>query len=163
MYVNSDFSKIGNKMKWRYLDSLDSTRYSKTEFINQGAPRKLRVEQATVEMIATMLMGNGIIVPNNQFIDSIGFLRIASSMIDVAVKSGKKSLFIPILYANYDYSHEKTGGPHLRDPFLLAAYLFNKDGFELSSFPELGERRREWATCLSKKRWEFLHTFLWTI
>lgn len=144
-------------MRWRYLDSLDSTRYSKTEFVHQSSPRKLRIEQATIEMIATMLMGNGIIVPNNQLIDSIGFLRIASSMIDVAMKSGKKNIFMPLLYANYDYSHEKTGGPHLKDPFLLTAYLLDKDGlndhgyFEFSAFPDLESRRREWATCFRKR------------
>ena len=92
MSIRSDFSKISKIMKWRYLDSLDSTRYSQTEFVHQSAPRKLRIEQATIEMIATMLMGNGIIVPNNQLIDSIGFLRIASTMIEVVVKSGKKDL-----------------------------------------------------------------------
>lgn len=157
MYIKSDFSKVVKVMKWRYLDSLDSTRYSQTEFIDQGAPRKLRIQQATIEMIATMLMGNGIIVPNNQFIDSIGFLRIASTMIQMATKSKMESIFIPLLYANYDYSHEETGGPHLKNPFLLTAYLFNKADekdpkyFELSAFPDLGSRRKEWAVCLQKK------------
>ena len=160
MYVKADLPKISTKMKWRYLDSLDSTRYSKTEFVDQSAPVKSRIEQAAIEMIVTMLMGNGIIVPNNQFIDSIGFLRIASSMINVAINSRMKSYFIPILYANYDYPDEKKGEdvPDLKDPFLLAAYLFDKDGkedhgnFELSSLPDLGDRRRKWATCLREKK-----------
>lgn len=145
-------------MRWRYLDSLDSTRYSQTEFIHQSAPRQLRVEQASVEMIATMLMGNGIRVPNNQLIDSIGFLRIASSMLKVASRlKSKQDIYIPITYANYDYSHEKTGGSHLRDPFLLAAYLFDKDGkedhkyFELSALSGLGSRRGEWANIFREK------------
>jgi|GEM_PF-7110653 len=159
MLVEPDYLDVKRKMKWRYLDCLDSTRYSPTEFVDHGAPKQLRLEQASLEVIVTFLMGNGIIVPNNQLIDSVGFLRIASELIEVAtdyVNQGK-SVFVPMKYANYDYSHEATGGPHLRDPFSVAAYLFDKDGendhgyFELSAWPELQSRRRDWAKALRSK------------
>jgi hypothetical protein len=66
-----------------------------------------------------------------------------------------KKVFVPLQFANYDYSHEEEGGPHLKDPFQLVAYLLNKDGevnskyFELSAWPYLNsERRIRWANQL---------------
>jgi len=158
MYNEPDFLKLKNQMKWRYMDSLDSIRFSPSEFIdiNAHTPNQLRVKQSSIEMSATILMGNGIKVPNNQLIDSFGFLRIASEIInaaDIFIKKGKNVL-VPIEYANYDYSHEATGGKHLKNPFLLAAYLFDKDGkdghgiFELSAWQNFETRRKDFATFL---------------
>lgn len=159
-------------LKWRYLDSLDSAYYSKTNLEIRGATKSTRLKQASIELSATILLGNGITVPANQFIDSLGFLRIASEMIQAFTEyKGKgKPVFLPLQYAFYDYGHEKHlgAGPHLIDPFLLTAYLLNKDGtdhngyFELSAWTELNQeveasnspnlksRRRKWAKELSE-------------
>lgn len=144
---------------WRYLDSLDSVRFSERSLSLRGATRNSRLKQAEIEVCAATLMGNGIIVPNNQLIDSIGFLRIASDIIRVAndYESKGKHVFIPLKYANFYYPNEVQlgGGPHLKDPFLLAAYLFNKDGtdakpsFELSAWPTIQPYRAKWAKELS--------------
>lgn len=144
-------------MKWRYLDSLDSLRYSPKELIDRGESRILRVEQASAEVIATILMGNGIVIPNNQLMDSVGFLRIASDIIRGAAKyiGEGKNVFMPLRYANYDYSHEPAGGRHLRNPFLLTSYLFAKDGkdgrnfFELSAWNRMAFLRKEVAVVLA--------------
>ncbi len=88
-------------LKWRYLDSLDSVRYSKTYLVIREADKPARVSHASIEVSATILMGNGLIVPVNQLIDSFGFLRIASEIIKVATAyEGKgKHVFLPFKYA----------------------------------------------------------------
>lgn len=160
MFVEPSFFEIESNMKWRYLNSLDSLRYSPKELFDKSSEsRSVRVEQASAEVISTILMGNGISVPNNQFMDSVGFLRVASDMIKGASKyiSQNKNVLVPLRYANYDYSHEPTGGKHLRNPFLLTAYLFQKDGkdgrnfFELSAWSKLALRRTEVAKYLTEK------------
>ncbi len=158
MFTNPEFGRV---IKWRYLDSLDSTRYSNTFLVDEEVDKPKCVEQASIEVSATFLMGSGITVPANQLIDSFGFLRIASEIIKAATmyKNKGKNIFFPIKYAFFDYGHEKNlgGGPHLIDPFLLAAYLFDKDGdegrkyFLLSAWPKLGKRRRKWAEALRKR------------
>jgi hypothetical protein len=154
--INIDFPNV---FKWRYLDSLDSVRFSDKDLELRRKTKTERIEQASIEICATILMGNGIIVPNNQLFDSFGFLRIASEMIKAATffENKDKHVFLPLRYANFDYSNEKEigGGPHLKDPYLLVAYLLNKDGsdnkksnFELSTWTNLGPRRRDWAKVL---------------
>ncbi|MEW6093083.1 MAG: hypothetical protein AB1531_03870 [Chloroflexota bacterium] len=160
MFIEPSFDEIESHLKWRYLNSLDSIRYSPKElFDRSGESRRLRVEQASAEVISTILMGNGIAVPNNQFMDSVGFLRVASDMIQGASYyiSQNKNVLVPLRYANYDYSHEPTGGKHLKTPFLLVAYLFQKDGkdgrnfFELSAWNQLAQKRVDVAKLLAEK------------
>jgi len=142
-----------NLVRWRYLDSLDSIRYSKEDLSIRKSLKNIRLNQAEIETGASILMGNGILVSVNQLIDSFGFLQIASKSIPVmdSYLSKGHNVFFPIRFAFYDYSHEPEGGSHLIDPFLLASYLFKKDGlegrkyFELSAFPNLNPRRKDWA------------------
>jgi hypothetical protein len=156
MFTEPDFSLVKENMRWRYLDSLDSIRYSAKEFITKGAPIMQRVEQAKIEMIVTILMGNGIIVPNNQLMDSVGFMRNTSEIISEATKYShrKKEVFVPIKWAKYDYPKDPKGGKLLANPFDLVAFLFDKANkqkpgyFELSAWHEVEARRREFAKFL---------------
>jgi len=155
MAYQYNFDQLKDSMKWRYLDSLDSTRYSPKEFIDEGAIVPQRLEQAEIELAATMLMGNGIVVPNNQLMDSVGYIHIISSLIEKAQEytNNQMQVFIPIRWAKFDYKL----GDAVKDPFNLVAAIFDKDGkedhgyFELSSWQNLVYKRREFAEYLRNR------------
>ena len=155
MYVDPDYFHL---MRWRYLDCFDSIRYSQKEFVTFGTPYQFRVKQASNEFLVALLMGNGICVPNNQLLDSKGFIKIASGLLKVASdykRSGKK-VFVPLSFAVFNYGVDEIGN----DPYKLASYIFNKDGteskgyFELSAWPEIDKdfkRRQEWAKAFQNR------------
>lgn len=149
---------------WRYLDSLDSTRYSPFEWIEPWSSDKKpeRVRYAALEVCAAILMGNAVVVTTNQMVDSYGFLRKASEIIRVANEKRRSNIDLPIWYAHYNYANEFSG--RVNTPYEVAAHLFRKHPkikeedknlsyFELSSWRTLDqdtERRKEWAKALEE-------------
>ena len=148
MDLRDSFDKV---LRWRYLDSLDSIRFSKEDLTIKPIDLQDVLDEACYSVMATILLGNGIIFPVNQLIDSFGLLRILSEVIKIIESNEKKgrSVYFPFKFSFYNYQHEEEGGDHLQNPFLLAAYLFKKDGangrtfFELSAWPNLDPERRQ--------------------
>lgn len=161
----NDLTRVPNVI-WRYLDSLDSTRYSPFEWIEPWSSDKKpeRVRYAALEVCAAILMGNAMIVTTNQMVDSYGFLRKASEMIRVTNEKRLPDIYLPIWYAHFDYAYEFPDRKWARTPYEVAAHLFRKHPnikeedknlsyFELSSWRTLDqdiERRKRWATILEE-------------
>ncbi|HCS40359.1 MAG TPA: hypothetical protein DIW44_12345 [Anaerolineaceae bacterium] len=153
---------------WRYLDSLDSIRYSKEDLEVKGINLRDVLNQARYSVAATILMGNGIIFPVNQLVDSYGLLRILSEVIKIIEERGNRNVgtYFPFKFAFYNYSHEEEGGDYLRNPYLLTSYIFKKDGiknpkyFELSAWPNFDSNRRiALAKILESENTTFPHGF----
>ena len=134
----------GEPFRIRYLDSLDSIRFNINDLFIVENRILQRSGQALIEMCATILMGNGIIVSPNQLIDSYAFLRIASEIIHAAEKNNKEE-FIPLYYSHYDYRHEFPGESPIKTPSLLVRHLFSKENYELSTWTCCEKKRLEWA------------------
>jgi hypothetical protein len=153
------YSEFKYVVRWRYLDSLDSIRYSKYDLKIRKSVKEELVSQAKMEIAVSILMGNGIIFPSNQLIDSFGFLYIVSKMIQAFKYYSSKNydLFFPMRFGFYDYRNDTGGQSIIKDPFALAAHLFKKDGiagrqyYELSAWPNLIDNRADWAKELANK------------
>ncbi len=128
---------------FRLLDSLDSIRFGKNmDFSN------IRLLHAKAEIIHCLMFGDGAVIPENQLIDSWGFINIYTQLMKLGYQY---KVPIPIKAA-------------LRDPsagiFKTAASLFGKidekdtnSRFKLTSYPKLDEsvtRRKKWAEYISQ-------------
>lgn len=136
--VDNEFfaNYMKSAIRWRYLDSFDSLRLS--EHFARGLELPRRKLHAKPTFFLTLLMGHGVVVPDNQLVDSVAFIPWASELIRAASKAGK-FLFLPIRLAHYRSS----------DPFEIAAKIFEDQHFYLSGWPSLQHdehaRRAKWA------------------
>jgi len=143
MYINKEIEEL---TPYKYLDSLDSVRFRDIDsaLINGGQLH------AYADFLLAMLMGEGIVVPNNQLIDSLAFIDVASKLILAATKINK---------THYLNLHARLFGS--KNPYEVAARNFGKigtdvknhdDRFVLSGWPLIDmdyPRRTKWAEHLA--------------
>ena len=100
---------------YKYLDSLDSVRFRDYDsaLIN-GAQL-----HAYADFFLSLLMGEGIVVPNNQLVDSLAFLDVASQLIQHAKKNDKLG-----------YLHLRAALFNSDNPYEVAAKQFGNIGTE---------------------------------
>lgn len=152
MYNYHDLHTIANRTRWRYLDSLDSIRYT-DDYIGICQLTQKRLVQAQIDIYLTLLMGHGIVLPSNQLIDSLGGLKLVAQIISAANQE-KEFVFVPIKSSGFSYwGKVKSLDNDSLDMFDLAAFLFElgHEKFELSAWRQINledERRKEWAIAL---------------
>ncbi len=136
-YLNK---RIKELTPYKYLDSLDTVRFKDYAYAQVNGAEL----HAYADFFLSLLMGEGIVVPNNQLIDSVAFLDVASQLIEYAKNTERLHLL------NIRASLYKTD-----NPYKVAANHFgnigkeedHKDRFVLSGWPDLDEdfpRRIRW-------------------
>jgi hypothetical protein len=141
---------LSREIRWRYLDSLDSVRFSQNT-IQKPEPIPIRMTHARLDIMKAILWGSGIRVPGNQLVDSVGFITIAAELIGAAgeIRRQGGSPFIPLQFALFSYGRPDE----IRDSFSLASFLFAKENFQLSAWPGLQySDRAEWAKSLKERK-----------
>ncbi len=146
MYFNEQLQAL---TPYKYLDSLDSVRFK------DYASARVNGAQlhAYADFFLSLLMGEGIVVPNNQLVDSLAFLDVASQLIQHAKRTNK------LQYLNLRVSLFGSS-----DPYEIASAIFGKigsaekkheDRFVLSGWPHLDKdytRRKKWKEILALQK-----------
>ena len=139
MRINQEIKKL---TPYKYLDSLDTVRFRDPETsILEGSQL-----HAYGDFFMALLMGEGIVVPQNQLVDSLAFIDVASQLIDFAQKE-KKTIYLNLRASLFSSTNV----------FELASKIIGNigtdennhvDRFLLSGWPHLDEdygRRKKWS------------------
>lgn len=146
-YMQLD-KEIDRLTPYKYLDSLDTVRFrSPSRSISEG-----RWLHAYADFFLSLMMGEGIVVPNNQLIDSIPFIDVASQLIETARTSKKihhLKLRARIFKANsaFEVAEQNFGN-------IGKVENNHEDRFVLSGWQHLDEnieRRKKWAAIFKDK------------
>jgi hypothetical protein len=130
---------------YRYLDCLDSVRYAKGKEIPTNP--QLRVLYMKIQIIITLLSGDLIVVTENQFFDSQGFLQVFDE-----ISRAAENQPLPFIVAKrdpkaslYDIVAKNIG--KFKENSVLETY-------QLSGWPYINtkfERRISWAESIKNK------------
>jgi len=133
--------RIEKLTKYRYLDSLDSARFRESKnFLDEN------LLHAYGDIFIALLQGEGIVVTENQLMDSQGFIKVASKLIEAASETKRFDL-LNLAVALYD---ENSTFNATANKFgkIGTDGLKHEDRFVLSAWPKLDEdytRRLLWA------------------
>lgn len=143
MYVNKEIEDL---TPFKYLDSLDSVRFKDFETKQTNGAQL----HAYADFFLSLLMGEGIVVPNNQLIDSLAFLDVASQLIQYAKKTNKlQFLTLRASLFNSDNPYEVASKQFGN---IGTEEKIHEDRFVLSGWPYLDSdypRRSKWKERLA--------------
>ncbi|MBL8080246.1 MAG: hypothetical protein JNM55_19910 [Anaerolineales bacterium] len=138
---NIDF-KIKNGARVRFLDALDSARFSSKQIYQES--RLFSVVYVKVQFFFALMCGDSIVVTENQLFDSLGFLETFYELHKSLMNTAQvKTLPIKVALREGDSVFET-----------VAKHIENK-GFELTLWEELNidiERRKLWADRIRNKQ-----------
>jgi nucleoside phosphorylase len=134
-----------------FLDALDSSRSS--TFTNKEIQSLINEVYIKAQFVLAFIMGDLIIVSENQFFDSYGFLETVDQILKISktIKINTK-VSIPIRIALRENS----------DVFLTVAKHFRNDKFALSLWKNLNgsTRRHIWASAIEKREIPALNSIM---
>jgi hypothetical protein len=128
--------------RWRLLSSLDNVRFIKSSEIDRNKA------SAKLDMVISILSGQGIVVPNSYLLNSPVLIDNAYEIIYYSRKVSPKT-FVPLRLAYFDYGRTTT------NPFEIVSRMLQNEHFYLSSWSKLSEDRRqrfEWGQYIYNKK-----------
>ena len=141
--IENEFS-IGSKR--RYFDALDLARFSEQTTYENA--RLLKVLYAKAQLFLALAFGDTIVVSENQFFDSQGFLETFDELYHAAQKFGS-DIDLPIRVAIREREGKKG------DMFYAIQENLNNENFVLSLWGKLNDdvvRRKLWASSIGDKQ-----------